>query len=123
MNVLVDESRQNLIAMISDRSRDAYGCRVRRDYTGYSNEELVAELDSFDRVAQQVEAEDEAREARAFVRWTNHVANLMEDHGVDRITAIRWDRAAMGAEDDFGYYCYLWGINESRFAPPILRRR
>ena len=114
MIALVEETRQSLLAMISDRSKDARGFRDRRDYSTLSNEELVEILDGYDAEALIAEREEEAREARAYVRWVNHVANLMEDHGIDRDTAIRWDRAAMKAEDDFGFYCYLWGFSDRR---------
>ncbi len=113
---LADESRQNLFAMISDRSKDARGFRDRSDYSGLTNEQLVEVLDGYDREAQETEREDEIRETRAYVRWVNHIANLMDDHSVDRDTAMRWDRQAMGAgaAEDFGFYCYLWGFNDGR---------
>lgn len=114
MIALVEESRQNLLAMISDRSKDARGFRDRRDYSALSNEELVEILDGYDAEAVIVEREEEAREEEAHLCWVNHIANLMNDHGIDRATAIRWDQAAMKAEDDFGFYCYLWGFSDRR---------
>ena len=38
-------------------------------------------------------------------------ANAQLATGCDRATVLRWDMAERGAQNDAGYYCYLWGIS------------
>ena len=62
-------SRENLIAMISDSSKEAQGFRVRQDFSDYTDAELRAELAEWNRWAEvmadvyEAEAQEQAWQA------------------------------------------------------------
>lgn len=110
--------RQEILTHMYEAHREAYNYRPSSEqvarWNQLSDEALVRRYqDICDDVAWETR-EEEAREQRALASWNSHIADLMLDHGIDRETAIRWDRQAMDDSGDFGYYCFLWGFDQSR---------
>src|SRR5262245_53152611 len=113
-NTMTPAERDEMLHVISDLSKEAYGYRVRLDYAAMSDSELQAQWDSFLKTADAREIERQQDEARAVVRWEARIADLIALGAGDRGTALRWDMDAMDAFNgdvrDAGYYCYLCGI-------------
>ena len=109
---LADESRQNLLAMYSDIHKDAVGFRP-RDWETVSqktNDEIVKDIEYYSKLADEEIELERKHQAEQRARWTAHIEGIMQDNGVNRATALRWDMDAMGAVGDVGYYCYLWSL-------------
>jgi len=60
-------------------------------------------------------------EDRATKTFEAHLSTLMQTHGIDRDTAIRWDLDAMGLSKDdldfygLGFYAYQHGLKTNYF--------
>jgi hypothetical protein len=111
---LADESRQNLLAIYSDVHKDATGSRPYNwsEVCKKTDSELLEDIEYYSKLAEQ-EAELERRnQADQRARWNAHILSIMQDNGVNRGTALRWDMEAMdaGVGDDVGYYCFLWNL-------------
>ncbi len=106
---MTEVTREDIISMLSDMSKDAYGFRMRTDYSAYTMEQLEEEVAFLQvQVDASIEA-DKQNEAAAVLRFEAYISEMMKDHGVDRATAIRWDMEAENA-DDSDFYCYLKGL-------------
>lgn len=103
--------RNGMLQIISDLSKEAYGFRVRKDYTGVSDEELQADWDYYVTAADRRWAEQAEQEAHCLANWKAHINNLCEQHGINRHDAVRWDMQAMDLEDDFEHYLWRHGID------------
>jgi hypothetical protein len=93
---------------LSDLHKEAYGFRPGpaqyARWKAASKEELLAE-EAYLLEAGQIAIREEAEnEAGAAVRFEAHIGKLMADHRIDRATAIRWDIAACGLEEDVKVY-------------------
>lgn len=118
---LSQSDRASMLQVISDLSKDAYGCRIRLDYEAMSDSELQFTWDGFIAESEASTQREAAQKLRAQKDWEAHIAQLMSIGASDRATAIRWDMVAMDAvhgthEDgsphyDVGYYCYLVGLD------------
>lgn len=105
----------NDISLMSDAHKDAYGFRPSADKLRHWANLPAAEFEAVqDELFAAVEASIAAETGRrniAVAEFEAHIARMMADHGVNRETAIRWDRQAYGAEnDEIGYYEYLVGL-------------
>lgn len=114
-NTLINESRQNLLAIYSDVHKDATGSRPYNwsEVCKKTDGELVEDIEYYSKLAQQEEALERQNQADQRARWNAHILGIMQDNGVNRATALRWDMDAMGAAgagDDVGYYCFLWNL-------------
>lgn len=88
--------REEMISILSDMSKDAYGFRMRKDYSSYTETDLREEMEFLQiQVNAQIEI-DRANEEDAIARFESFIAKMMTDYGIDRATAVRWD---MQAED------------------------
>lgn len=105
-------SRQEILAQISDLSKEAYGFRMRKDWAALSDAELQAEWDYLFGVAVEA-AQREAEVSRhREAAWLARIQELQQDHGVSQSTAIRWDMQAYDLKSqDVAEYCYTQGIS------------
>jgi hypothetical protein len=116
--------------IVSDLHKDARGHRPGPGWwTRWSSMSADMKQQEWDSLLREAEweAEEERRaEAAAQLRWEAHIRQLVESNGISRARALRWDMQAMEANDDVGYYCYLWGIsyrNETEIKDCISRHR
>lgn len=101
------EERAEMLSMLSDMSKDAYGFRLRSDYFAeFTMEQLHEEAEKLQRVVVE-SIEQEAREHElAIVSFEEYISKMMSDHRIDRKTAIRWDMEAEEVSGDVGFYCW-----------------
>lgn len=103
--------RNGMLQIISDLSKEAYGFRVRKDYTGVSDEELQADWDHYIETADRRWAEEAAQEEKCLEEWKARINEMCKVHGITRHDAVRWDMQAMDVEDDFEHYLWRCGIS------------
>jgi hypothetical protein len=103
--------RNGMLQIISDLSKEAYGFRVRKDYTNVSDEELQADWDHYIETANQRWADEAAREEQCLNEWKARIDAMSKKFGIDRHTAVKWDMQAMDMEDDFEHYLWRNGID------------
>lgn len=113
MNTTIDTERESLLSFYSDAHKDARGFRPTDWETirSKSTAELRADIEHF---AEEMKLEEEIQmreQAEQQELWWKHIEGIMQDNGVDRGTALRWDMEAMDALGDIGFYCFLWGLN------------
>ncbi len=102
--------KEQLLQMISDEHKRAYGSRPRGQYDHLSVEELNAELNRVNAYAnelyeqEQLIAEEKADEFEALILSIQH-------SGADtRAKALQWLLASEEAGDDMEYFVYLQGF-------------
>jgi len=110
------EDRNQMLQVISDLSKEAYGFRVRKDYAAMTDAELQDQWNRFIDAAADRRTQEISREELAYDKWISHVTSLARINSVSLATAIRWDMDAEGAHDDrdIGYYCHVTGIGYDR---------
>lgn len=108
--MLTAEARKGMLQIISDLSKEAYGFRVRKDYTNVCDEELQADWDHYIREADRRAKEQAESEAMAFAEWNERIVEMMVYHNIDKSTAVRWDMMAFD-EEDFEHYLWKNGID------------
>lgn len=108
---MTPQEREEMLNLMSDLSKEAYGFRVRKDYTGVSDEEVQADWDYYITAADRRWAEEQEREEHCLANWKARINQLCEDHNIDRHTAVKWDMQAMDNEEDFEHYLWKCGIS------------
>ena len=121
MTVLTLDERNDMLQVISDLSKSAYGYRVRLDYNGMSDEELQDTWDGFLRASDEAEKLEQQQQAEAWDTFLNDLNAIVESGAKDIATALRWDMDAYDIEHgpvqyDVGFYCYKRGIAYSKEA-------
>ena len=76
--MLTREDRKSMLEVISDLSKDAYGYRVRLNYSAMSDEELQTTWDSFISAAEESTQQEDAAYARAQTEWENHIQRRVD---------------------------------------------
>ena len=117
-------SQQEMLACMSDLTKDALGYRLRNEdlWLGMSDAELRVEWNYW---AAQVGAalqRDAAEQAAALAKWEAHIRQLMRAHKLSRANAVRWDMQAMQIGRDVTQYCYDWGIDTVNMVDTVKRQ-
>ncbi len=105
--------------LISDLHKDVFGFRPSQAYYEWFNDlphakkqaewdKLVEELDD------QIE-DQSVQDVKAELAWDARIEEMMNQFGIDRKTAIRWDIEATGDPEGFdmygaSWYCFTVGI-------------
>lgn len=125
MEKMINEGRNNDIAMMRDMYRDVFGSRpttgTMNAWSAMNDEEFGLELDHLSRMATEEIEREKAQENAAAVRFEARINTMMADHSIDRETAIRWDIQANDMEQDIkfygmDYYAYENGLPGNYFA-------
>ena len=111
--------KEQLLSIISDVHKDAYGFRPRSGYSDLSVKELNIELDRLSEAASEEATRIENLQIQNWTDLKSHYASLVNMGAKDFRQALEWD---MQAEDciyeggymDFGMYCYTKGIEYSK---------
>ena len=107
--------KDQLLSMISDVHKDAYGFRPRGLYTGMTVKELEVELDRLCEAASEEADRIEKLEAENWKALKKHLSGLVDIGAKDFKQALVWDMQAEDVESwDFGFYCYHKGIAYSK---------
>lgn len=103
--------KQELLSIISDMHKDAYGIRPHgMDYCDMTEEELNLECDTLHEAVLESIAEEDSIQKGAIVRFEKKILELIETGAGDRATAIRWLQEAEEDEQCIGdsdYFCYI----------------
>jgi len=84
-------NRDELLGMISDTYKDAYGQRPRlQRYSEYNDKELGFELDELNLVCERQVEEEERRNEEATAAYEHSITTAIAMGAKDRETAIRW---------------------------------
>lgn len=106
---LSSAERAEMLQVISDLSKDAYGFRLRLDYAAMSDAELTQTWDRFIVDMRDNDAAELAAEQHASARLTARLASLQADNGISAADALRWLMDAQGT-DDWGYFLWDMGL-------------
>jgi hypothetical protein len=109
--MLTAAERNEMLNLMSDLSKEAYGFRVRKDYTNCSDDEIQADWNYYHETATRRWTEEARQEAAALAEWKARINQLCADHGIKRHTAVKWDMEAMDNEEDFEHYLWKCGID------------
>lgn len=103
--------REELISIISDVSKDAYGSRTRKNYSNFSIEDLKSELDYLSEYADFVFNEEKKLQESNFEHLLQTIQKVQNTCNCSARNALHY---LMDAEDcnrnDFSYFCYLYNI-------------
>lgn len=106
-------TREEMLHLISDLSKDATGFRVRLNYNEMTDEHLQATWDGFARQANDsISAEEEAA-GKAMQDLETRIIKYMGLGARTREDAIRWDMEANDA-DSVEYYVMELGLPQSQ---------
>lgn len=100
-------NRHETIETIRELSKSACGFRVNYDWNSFSDAWLDDELKYFSDAVELEISKEKDSEAHALVAFEKHISDMCRDYGIDRNTAIRWDKQACGFEN-FDLDHYLW---------------
>lgn len=102
--------RNEWLPIMSDMSKDATGTRLRWDYESMSDEKLQQTVNYFMDLIEESNKRDAEEAAFAKFAYVNHINDMMKTHNIDRNTAIRWDKQAMGVDSDNDEYLWKWNL-------------
>jgi hypothetical protein len=96
-------------SIFSDLFKDVNGFRPRGTLHEFNSK---AEFDlAFERLQVRLDEQQEEQkeiDAHSIRAYNARIASLMQDHSIDRATAVRWDMEAEGADgQDMDYYLFL----------------
>jgi len=83
-------NRHDVLTVISDLSKDAYGVRVRLDYESMTDEELYSTYDSFLRALDESISREKEEHERCLVEFEILLSKAQIHGAADRKTALRW---------------------------------
>lgn len=119
MEKMINEGRNNDIAMMRDMYKDVYGSRPGVDqmnaWKAMTDEEFGLEIDYLDRMVGEEIEREKAQQNAAAERFEKMVAEMMADHNINRETAIRWIADAEEVDGDMEYLCYRMGLRYHYF--------
>jgi len=105
------EERADILATISDLTKSATGCRIRKNFAAMSDEDLAAEYAFWGEASDRAAREERELSARYETLYFARLEKMAADHHVDFATAVRWDMQAAGIENDLDFYGYENGLN------------
>jgi hypothetical protein len=106
------QSRDEMLNLISDLHKDARGFRPdNRIYEAMSDDDLGSAWDRLCVELEETMARESNEKKAAFDEWNLRIETMMQDHEIDRGTALRWDMDGMDTQGDVGFYCYKLGID------------
>ena len=83
--------KQELLSMISDIHKDAYGFRPRGRYNECTVEELIKEIDYLSKEATRVYEEEQAHAKHCAAEYEEHIQTLIDLGASNRQVALWWD--------------------------------
>lgn len=94
-----------------DMYKDAYGIRPRGiDTSNWTVEDFQREFASLEKAIAEGEKARREDEAKAVVRFSKRVQQVIASGAKDYETALRWIHEADGSNGDDEYLCYLNGL-------------
>lgn len=94
-----------------DMYKDAYGIRPRGiDTSSWTVEDFQREFASLEKAIAEGEKARREDEAKAVVRFSKRVQQVIASGAKDYETALRWIHEADGSNGDDEYLCYLNGL-------------
>lgn len=117
------EKRAGMLELISDLSKDATGGRLRFDWAAMSDKELQRWWDYLTDEAERTGALEAEHNAAALVEYETRLNAMINDHGISKADAIRWDMQAellwtnTCSEQEFEHYLYKLGLGFGDWAP------
>jgi hypothetical protein len=106
------ECAQSDLSVYSDLHKDVYGFRP-RGHVFASEAEFTAEFARLVVQLGEVIDEEHAAKVRAAKALKARLRGIIADHGVDAVTALRWDFDALGLRGwgDWGQYAFETGVS------------
>lgn len=94
-----------------DMYKDAYGVRPRGiDTSNWTVEDFQKEFASLEKAIAEGEKARREDEAKAVLRFSKRVQQVINSGAKDYETALRWIHEADGSNGDDEYLCYLNGL-------------
>lgn len=101
--------RNEIMMVISDLSKEAYGFRSRKNFAAMTDEDLKAEYDYLFTIAENNWKEEKEYRILKMAEHESHLNTMMQRYNISRETAIRWDMQAEN-EEDYEHYLWLKGV-------------
>ena len=106
--------RDELLSIISDMYKDAFGIRPHGMFNDYSEVELLAEIDRLQvEIEKAIEFEAKS-DAVSITRFNDEVETFIQSGAANRSTAIRWMLQARGNDENperADFICFEEKIN------------
>lgn len=96
----------------SDLYKSLYGFRPRNVESFANEQEFDADM-NFMQKHLEIQMDEEAKTTQNLVEaYASRISTMMNDHGIDYPTAVRWDMQAEGFTtfDSFEMEHYAWGL-------------
>ena len=106
--------RDELLSIISDMYKDAFGVRPHGMFNEYSESELRAEIERLQPMVDEVVEAEKQADAMSITRFNDEIGTFLQSGAANRSTAIRWMLQAQGYDEnpeDANWICYNNGIN------------
>ena len=100
--------RDEMLQYLYEAHRDAYNHRPLPStiaaWKAMSDIELSRECDIMSNDVHNAIEDQRQQESNAAIIFESHITKMMNDHNIDRETAIRWDIDALGITEDVKHY-------------------
>lgn len=87
---MMNEQRNELISMISDMTKDAYGFRVHYDFDNVTDTELMARFEELQKYVDASIQKETEEEGKALDHFNFLINNIADEHNVSYDDAVRW---------------------------------
>lgn len=107
--------RDDLISLISDAHKDAYGFRPRHNWSEWGREELETFAVQCCQEAQEACERERELERRATDEYEATLARIQREHDLDRHAAMRWlfDASDVRTDDEMDVDRFFWEMGVS----------
>lgn len=110
--IRLNEAREMNIECIINLYKSIHGIKPRwMDFDSMSDQELEDYLQRLGRESEEQLEFEAAQAEQARIRFDAHIMGMMEDYGIDRETALRWEVQAYGDHADLEQVLWNWGID------------
>lgn len=114
MSTFSDWTKQDLLDIMSDLSKDAYGFRVRNvNWSAMTLEELIVEANNYSAISKEAMEQEELWAAKKLEEFEATLQSVIDSGAGDELTALHW---IIDAEEemiyDLGYFMYSIGVHD-----------
>jgi hypothetical protein len=108
---MTTEERNELLSIMSDMYKDAYGFRNRSiKYQAFTDAELLAEVDNLQKIIEDDIRHEQEVSERSIFQLEGRIQTLIESGANDRQTAIRW--IIQSFKEDEQFYSFEFSLRE-----------
>jgi len=114
--------REEMLSMMSDMHKDAYGFRGRVNYSNYSMDELNAEVDFLQGIIEDDLKQQAVRQQQDIVVFKNLIQETIEHGAGNHETALRWLLEGSEYPQDIEMFVWSYGIDFCDYGRSIYKQ-